>query len=166
MTLSVKTRAQRFVAPLRHCNVLGLTVERADADGLTMRLPYSDMIVGNPLTGVVHGGSLTTLMDTACGTAVFAVLPGFELCPTLDLRMDYMTAAQPGLDLIAEASVVRIASSVVFTQCEVFQAAGGGQERELIARCAATFMRIGQDMTPADFRARIEQDDDSGETDA
>jgi len=156
MTISVKTRAERFVGTLRHCQVLGLTVESASAEALVMRLPYSDKIVGNPMTGVVHGGSLTTLMDTACGTAVFAVLPGFELCPTLDLRMDYMKAATPDQDLLAEARVVRVAHSVVFTQCEVYQ--GNKNDKELVARCAATFMRIGQDMTPADFRARIEND--------
>ncbi len=156
MSLSVKTRAERFVATLRHCQVLGLTVESAQDNVLIMRLPYSEQIVGNPVTGTVHGGSLTTLMDTACGTAVFSSLPGFELCPTLDLRMDYMKAATPNRDLFAEARVTRVASSVVFTECEVFQ----GEERDLVAKCAATFMRIGENMTPPEFRARIEQGDD------
>ena len=155
MSLSITLRAERFVATLRHCQVLGLTVEQADEASLIMRLPYDQRIVGNPATGVVHGGSLTTLMDTACGTAVFATLPGFELCPTLDLRMDYMKAATPDVDLLAEARVTRVASSVVFTECEVVQWLDG--ERDLIARCAATFMRIGENMTPPEFRARIEQ---------
>lgn len=157
MALSLKTRAERFVATLRHCQVLGLTVESAQDSTVVMRLPYSDRIVGNPMTGAVHGGSLTTLMDTACGTAVFSVLPGFELCPTLDLRMDYMKSAEPGIDLLAEASVIRIASNVVFTDCEVFQ--GEGEARDLVAKCSAAFMRIGQEMTPPEFRARIERDD-------
>jgi len=70
--------------------------------------------------------------------------------------MDYMKAATPDRDLLAEARVVRVASSVVFTQCDVYQDTDGS-ERDLVARCSATFMRIGQDMTPADFRARIEE---------
>ena len=92
-SLSIETRAKRFLATLRHCQVLGLTVDCASEDSVTMRLPYAQQIVGNPVLGTVHGGSLTTLMDTACGTAVFSILPDFELCPTLDLRMDYMKAA-------------------------------------------------------------------------
>jgi len=155
MSLSLKTRAERFVATLRHCQVLGLTVESMEGDTLIMRLPYSARIVGNPVEGTVHGGSLTTLMDTACGTAVFSYLPGFELCPTLDLRMDYMKAAEPDQNLLAEARVIRVANSVVFTECLVYQE----QDRDLIARCSATFMRIGEDMTPPEFRARIEQGD-------
>ncbi|MDK2779330.1 MAG: PaaI family thioesterase [Pseudomonadota bacterium] len=158
MSLSLKTRAERFVATLRHCQVLGLSVVSAEGNTLIMKLPYQQQAVGNPATGVFHGGSLTTLMDTACGTAVFSVLPGFELCPTLDLRMDYMKAAEPGEDLLAEATVVRIASSVVFTECLVYQQS----DRDLVAKCSATFMRIGENMTPPEFRARIEQGDAEG----
>ncbi|MBE0481967.1 MAG: PaaI family thioesterase [Bacterioplanes sp.] len=153
MTISIKTRAERFLATLRHGQILGLTVEEANNDRLVMRLPYHAQIVGNPMTGTVHGGSLTTLMDTACGTAVFSVLPGFELCPTLDLRMDYMKAASAEQDLLAIARITRIADSVVFTQCDVVQ----GEQGDVVARCAATFMRIGEQMTPPEFRAMIEQ---------
>lgn len=83
-------RARRFLSALRHCQVLGLTVEAADEKGLTLRLPYSQAIIGNPESGVVHGGAITTLMDTTCGISTVCVLPDFEICPTLDLRIDYM----------------------------------------------------------------------------
>lgn len=152
MSLSVQTKAERFLATLKHCQRLKLQVEDVTATSLNMRLPYDRQIVGDPITGVLHGGGLTTLMDTACGTLVFAALPDFELCPTLDLRMDYMKAAEPGQDLIAKAEIVRIAHSVVFTACKVYQ-----QDGTLIARCGATFMRIGPQMTPPEFRQLIEE---------
>ena len=88
-------RAKRFLSALRHCQVLGLSVHSASSEGLTIVLPYSLQIVGNPETGVIHGGALTSLMDTACGMATLCVLPEFEVCPTLDLRIDYMHAAEP-----------------------------------------------------------------------
>lgn len=44
-------RARRFLSALRHCQVLGLTVEAADEKGLTLRLPYSQAIIGNPESG-------------------------------------------------------------------------------------------------------------------
>jgi uncharacterized protein (TIGR00369 family) len=62
---------------------------------MTLVLPWSPAIVGNPQTGAVHGGALTTLMDTTCGMATLCVLPRFEVCPTLDLRIDYMHPAEP-----------------------------------------------------------------------
>ncbi|MBU2012532.1 MAG: thioesterase, partial [Gammaproteobacteria bacterium] len=54
-------RTQRFLSFLRHCQVLGLTIEHANSRGLTLRLPYSEKIIGNPETGGVHGGAITTL---------------------------------------------------------------------------------------------------------
>ncbi|TNF09688.1 MAG: thioesterase, partial [Pseudomonadales bacterium] len=71
---SIEDRAQRFLAALRHCQVLGMAVERADSKGLTLRLPYAPHIVGNPDTGVIHGGAITTLMDTTCGISTVCVL--------------------------------------------------------------------------------------------
>lgn len=142
MSDSLTTKASRFVSVLPHCRVLGMTVLHADEKGVQMCLPYSEQIVGNPANGVVAGGSLTTLMDTACGTAVFTDLPGNELCPTLDLRVDYMKSARPGSDLIAHARVVRVTDSVVFTRCDVYQEKEGAQD--LVARCTANFMRIGK----------------------
>ena len=47
-------RATRFVSALRHCQVLGMSVQAADGRGLTLRLPYSTQIVGNPDNGVIH----------------------------------------------------------------------------------------------------------------
>jgi uncharacterized protein (TIGR00369 family) len=86
-------RTQRFLSFLRHCQVLGMSVERADRSGLTLRLPYSDHIVSDPETRIIHGGAITTLMDTTCGISTACALPELEICPTLDLRIDYMHRA-------------------------------------------------------------------------
>ena len=100
----IELRARNFLSVLRHCQHLQMTVERADEDGLVLRLPYSDQIVGNPVTGVIHGGAITTLMDTCCGISTVCYLPEFEICPTLDLRIDYMHPAEPGKIDFAKAS--------------------------------------------------------------
>jgi uncharacterized protein (TIGR00369 family) len=157
MTITTKQKAERFISVLRHCQLLGLKVLQADETSLQMRLPYSDDIIGNPMMGIIHGGALTTLMDTACGTACFVAIEGMELCPTLDLRVDYMKASESGLDLVAHASVTRITNNVVFTECLVRQEV----DNTLVAKCNATFMRIGPEMTPADFRGVIETGDAS-----
>ena len=49
-------RATRFLSALRHCQVLGLSVHSASSEGLTIVLPYSPQIVGNPETGVFMAG--------------------------------------------------------------------------------------------------------------
>lgn len=158
MNITAQQKAERFLSVLRHCQLLGMTVLQADETSLQMRLPYSEDIIGNPLMSTIHGGALTTLMDTACGTACFVAIDGMELCPTLDLRVDYMRSSEQGENVIAYANVSRITKNVVFTECQVRQES----DDLLIAKCNAAFMRIGPQMTPQKFRTVVETGDASG----
>jgi uncharacterized protein (TIGR00369 family) len=132
-------RAERFLSVLRHCQLLGMQVEHAGAEGMTLRLPRGPAIVGNPQTGVVHGGALTTLMDTTCGMATLCVLPRFEVCPTLDLRIDYMHPAAAGRDIFGFATCYRVTRDVIFTRGIAYQ----DDPQSPIAHVVGTFMRLG-----------------------
>lgn len=44
-------------------------------NGVLRLLPCSASIVGNPQTGAIHGGAITTLMDTTLNMATLCVLP-------------------------------------------------------------------------------------------
>lgn len=133
-------RATRFLSALRHCQVLGIGVHSASTDGITLTLPYSPQIVGNPQTGVIHGGALTSLMDTACGMATLCVLPEFEVCPTLDLRVDYMHPAQSHKTVYGFAQCYRVTTDVIFTRGFAYQ---DDLERP-VAHVVGTFMRMGK----------------------
>ncbi|MGY2173488.1 PaaI family thioesterase [Pseudomonas gingeri] len=133
-------RATRFLGALRHCQVLGLSLHSADARGLTLILPYSPQIVGDPQSGVIHGGALTSLMDTACGMATLCVLPEFEVCPTLDLRIDYMHPAQPGQDVYGFAECYRVTRDIIFARGFAYQ----DDPANPIAHVVGTFMRMGK----------------------
>lgn len=137
---SIVERARRFLSALRHCQVLGMSVQAADSRGLTLRLPYSEQIVGNPDNGVIHGGAITTLMDTTCGISTACALPELEVCPTLDLRIDYMHPAEPGLDVFGFAECYRVTPHVIFTRGVAYQR----DINEPIAHVVGTFMRMGQ----------------------
>lgn len=133
-------RAARFVSALRHCQVLGIQVHAASADGMTLLLPYSVQIVGDPQTGIIHGGALTSLMDTACGMATLCVLPEFEVCPTLDLRIDYMHPAEPHKAVFGFAQCYRVTADVIFTRGFAYQ----DDPEQPIAHVVGTFMRMGK----------------------
>jgi uncharacterized protein (TIGR00369 family) len=142
-----KDRVYRFVNTLNQARELGLTVEEAGEGFLVLKLPYSDRIVGNPDTGVIHGGAITTMMDTASGSAMICALDEFELCPTLDLRVDYMRPAEPGKPVYARAETYKVTRNIIFTRCEAYQEGG-----DTIANCVGTFMRIGKEATPKTYR--------------
>ena len=135
--------AQQFLSLLRHCQVLGMQVHEASSKGLVLRLPYSEQIVGNPQTGVIHGGAITTLMDTTCGISTVCVLPAFEVCPTLDLRIDYMHPAEPHKDVYGFAECYRVTPNVIFTRGVAYQ----DDPNLPIAHVVGAFMRMGASVT-------------------
>lgn len=123
---------------LHHCRVLGIAVEGDEEGRAIYTLPYSEQIVGNPATGVIAGGALTTLLDTACGYAVVHAVGHDQVSTTMDLRIDYMRPAKPGQPVYADASVYRLTDNVVFTRGKAYQ----DNRDEPVAHCVATFMRL------------------------
>src|SRR5262249_40681008 len=68
---------------------LGFVVEDV-AEGLSvLKLPYRPELTGNPATGALHGGVVTSLLDAACGQSVFLKVQRLARVATLDLRIDY-----------------------------------------------------------------------------
>lgn len=133
-------QAQMLIDALRHCKLLGMRALKADKGTLTVELPYSHEIVGNPETGVIHGGALSTLLDTCCGFSVSLAFDHLQLCPTMDLRIDYMRAAQPGKSIYAQAQVYRTTDNVVFSRATAYQ----DDQNKPVAHCVATFMRLSE----------------------
>ena len=41
-----------------HNQALGIRFVSLDGERITMALPYAERLVGNPVTGVVHGGAI------------------------------------------------------------------------------------------------------------
>jgi len=127
---------KQIIPELNHCKVLGITVEDVGTGTLTLKLPYSENIIGNPETRVIHGGALTTLMDTACGFAAISALDSATIAPTLDLRIDYMRPAEPDKSVYGHAEVYRITRNVLFARGIAYQESID----KPVAHCTATFM--------------------------
>ncbi|MBS0295427.1 MAG: PaaI family thioesterase [Proteobacteria bacterium] len=99
-----------------HTHALGFSLVGVEGDVVTLKCPYREELVGDPDTGVLAGGVVTTLLDHVCGMAVWAALDRFTSIATLDLRIDYMRPAKPGLDLKARARCYKLTRSVAFVR--------------------------------------------------
>lgn len=86
-----------------------------------MRLPYGPLLVGDPDTGVVHGGVVTAMLDQTCGIAVASALKEIMPFATLDLRIDYMKPAAPHADIFVEAECLKVTHEVAFTRGIAYQ---------------------------------------------
>lgn len=109
-------RARRFIEALPHCRALNMVLDDL-ADGVAvMSMPYDEKLVGDPATGVIHGGAVSSLMDTCGGTAVMAHSAGPSMTATLDLRIDYMRPATPGQTITARATCYHMTRSIAFVR--------------------------------------------------
>jgi uncharacterized protein (TIGR00369 family) len=100
---------------------LGAEMVVVQAGCVRMRLPYSEKLIGNPDTGVVHGGVITGFLDQSCGMAIGSTLTEPKGFATLDLRIDYMKPARPHADLTFEGRCIKIAHDVAFARAFAFQ---------------------------------------------
>ncbi len=110
----------------------------------TMRMPYGPHLVGNPDTGVVHGGVITTLLDHTAGAAVMAALKEPMAIATLDLRIDYMKPATPGEAITAEVSCLKVTREVAFVRGSAYQSSPD----DPVAICTGAFMLMRGQLPP------------------
>ena len=128
-----------LVAHVPHCARLGITCVETGPCFATVRLPWSEELVGDPIRGVVFGGVITTLLDQASGLAVQCSLPEFKTIATLDLRIDYLRAAAPGVELTARAECYKLTSNVAFVRGSAWDR----EQADPFASMLATFMLVG-----------------------
>ena len=68
---------------------------------------------------VIHGGMVTTILDSAMGGACWSVLAEDEVFLTADLRVEFYRSARPGL-LTARGTVIKRTSRLAFCAAELF----------------------------------------------
>lgn len=127
-----------YLQQIPHAAAIGMTMVRHDEVACITRVPYAEHLVGDPDTGVLHGGVLTALLDNTCGMAVRppSYEPGSVTMATLDLRIDYMDSAEPYRDIYAEAKCYKRTRNIAFVRATAYQDTAD----EPIATCVASFM--------------------------
>lgn len=124
-----------------HAKALGMTLEPLEDGRLVASVPYDERLIGDPETGVIHGGVVTTLLDTGCGLAAVLKLSGKAGVATLDLRIDYMRPSKPGKAIRATCDCYRLTRSVAFCR----GIAWDEEEADPVATATGAFMitRLG-----------------------
>lgn len=102
------------------------------------RVPYGPHLVGDPDTGVVHGGVITAVLDHLGGAAVIVALKQPAPIATLDLRIDYMKPAAARADIFAEARCLKVTHEVAFVRGSAYRSDPG----DPIAIMTATYILL------------------------
>lgn len=129
-------RLRAIFETIPHCRELGIEVVAVQEGKGVVGLDYQKRLVGNPETGHLHGGVVTTLLDTVAGLAVLSAVPEDTTVATLDLRIDYLRPAAPGRYVLASATCYRRTPNVAFVRAIAYH----DNPDDPIANGVATFM--------------------------
>ncbi|WP_187429457.1 hypothetical protein ROLI_032430 [Roseobacter fucihabitans] len=117
--------ARQFIEAIPHSKALGMRLTDMGEGTAEIEMPYDDKLVGDPETGVIHGGAVSALMDTCCGAAVMSHPASPGGTATIDLRIDYMRAATPGQAITARATCYHVTRTVAFVRATATDADTG-----------------------------------------
>ena len=113
---------------------LGIQLVAAEEGWCRLELPFREELFGDASRPALHGGVISTLIDTCGGFAVFTCVPFGEKVSTIDLRVDYLRPGR-GKYFIATARVVRKGSRIAVVHMELHN-----DEGELIATGGAAYV--------------------------
>lgn len=135
-TPKIDEAAGHLISHVPFANAIGIRILDAKEGKVRAMVPYADHLVGDPDTGIVHGGVITAMLDNVCGSSVISKLPEPMAIATIDLRIDYMRPATPGADIYCETECYRVTSAVAFVRGVAYTE----NPDDPIAHCTGSFM--------------------------
>ena len=138
-----------FIDVIPHNAALGLQFVESAIGQVVVDLPYHEKLVGDPETGVIHGGVITSMFDAVSGLALLSKLPVLSRIATLDLRIDYLRPARPGKTVRCTAECYKLTRQIGFTRAT----AHDGDPFDPIGSAVGSFVVFGDDKRVSHFRA-------------
>jgi uncharacterized protein (TIGR00369 family) len=115
--------------------LLGMELRAVDEGRAEFALPPAEEQL-NPL-GTVHGGVITTILDSAMGCAVHTTLPAGMTYTTLELKVNFVRPVLLGSGpVVAEGTVVHRGSTVVTAEGRLVREDDG----KLVAHASSTLL--------------------------
>jgi uncharacterized protein (TIGR00369 family) len=134
LTESQKTRVEQAIRSVPFAKFLGIQLESIEPGQATMTLQIREELKQN--AGVVHGGVVASLIDSATAFAILPLLKDDERTTTVDLTISYLRPLASGI-VSATARVVREGGRIVVVSANLFDDTGS-----LAATALSTYIKL------------------------
>jgi uncharacterized protein (TIGR00369 family) len=125
--------AEELRARLEQSNTarqFGFTLTEAEHGHVVLRMRVDRR--HKQVHGVVHGGVLAALADTAGGLATYMACPRGTRVATIEMKINYLEAVEEGT-VSADAHVVRLGAHIAVVDCDV------RDDRRLVGKALMTY---------------------------
>lgn len=121
--MNPQERVTHALSRIPYATFLGVRAE-LKGDELTLVMPFSEHIIGNPMLPAIHGGVLGALLELTAITQL-AISSKIERFPkTIDIGVDYLRSGRP-VDTFARARVIKTGRRIANVQAEAWQSERG-----------------------------------------
>ena len=117
-----------------YAKLLGIELEEIARGTATLGFEIRDELKQN--NGVVHGGAIASLIDTATAFAIMSLLPPGERATTVDHTVNYLRPVTSGR-VRAAARVARAGRRIIVATADLFDDGG-----KLAATALTTYIRV------------------------
>ena len=134
LSAAQETRIKNAMASVPYAQLLGIELLEIEPGIATLGMEVRHDLTQNH--GVIHGGAVASLIDSATAFALISLLPEDEKVTTIDLTINFLRPVTNGM-LKATAKVVRAGRRVMVVSADAFDAAGN-----LTATALSTYIKI------------------------
>ncbi len=134
LTAAQLRRIQKAIGTVPFAGLLGIELDDAGQGTATLGLKIRPELKQNQ--GVVHGGVVASLIDTATAFAIISLLEPGEKVTTVDLTISYLRPITEGR-ITANARVLRAGRRLLVVSAEVF-----GADEKLVATALSTYIKL------------------------
>lgn len=137
LTEAQRQRVERALDAVPFAKLLGIHLESVVGGHAVLSLRVRDEHKQNH--GVVHGGAIASLIDSAMAFAIIPLLAENERTTTVDLTIHYLRPLTEGVAK-STARVVRAGRRVIVVSAEVLD-----HNERLVATAVSTYLRLTAD---------------------
>jgi uncharacterized protein (TIGR00369 family) len=134
LTPDQQERIRKTFEHVPYAKLLGIELESVEPGVAVASLPLHDNLKQN--NGVIHGGVIASLIDTALALAILSVLPESDRVTTVDLTISYLRPLTEG-KAKATARVIRAGNRLITASAEVANDSG-----TLTATALSTYIKL------------------------
>lgn len=134
ITAAQLRRIRKAIGTVPFARLLGIELDNVGSGTATLGLSIRPELKQNQ--GVVHGGVIASLIDTATAFAILSLLEPGEKVTTVDLTISYLRPITDGR-IKAVAKVLRAGRRLLVVSAEVFDS-----DEKLTTTALSTYIRL------------------------